>query len=175
MNAGQVRDTIRAVLCKGLTVDQASQLVQVLVPVKIAAGYPVLREGDNPSGLFLLLRGTVEILKRKPEGGVQSLGKISGPTVLGEMSLLTERPHSATVMTVTDGEFYLLTRAQFQRLIAGESIAAYKLIATIAEVLVARVLRLDQKVIELSANREAVAPVEEIAAFKQKLFSEWSL
>ncbi len=174
MNAGQVRDTIRAVLCKGLTVEQAGQLVRVLVPVKVTAGNPILREGDSPSGLFLLLSGTVEILLQKPGGDVQSFGKISGPTVLGEMSLLTDRPHAATVMTVTNCELYLLTKVQFERLIASESIAAYKLIATIAEVLVARVTRLDQKVIELSARHEPVAPVEEIAAFKQKLFSEWS-
>jgi CRP-like cAMP-binding protein len=174
MNAGQIRDTIRTVLCRGLTVEQADHLVKVLVPAKITAGGPVLREGDSPSGLFLLLSGTVEILKQTPDGASQSLGKVGAPTVLGEMSLITERPHSATVMAVSDCEFYLLTRAQFQRLIASESIAAYKLIATIAQVLAGRVMRLDQKVLELSATRGAAAPVEELAAFKQKLFSEWS-
>ena len=174
MNAGQTRDTLRTVLCKGLTVEQADQLVKVLVPVKIAAGNAVLREGDNPAGLFLLLSGTVEILKQRPAGAAQSLGTIGPPTVLGEMSLITDRPHSATVKAVTDCEFYLLTKTQFQRLIASESIAAYKLIATIAEVLASRVARLDQKVLELSATHDTTAPVMELAAFKQKLFSEWS-
>jgi hypothetical protein len=33
---------------------------------------------------------------------------------------------------------------------------------------------MDEKVIELSRQRDVPAPVEELAAFKQKLFSEWS-
>ncbi len=174
MTHAQVRDTLRSVLCRGLTLEQAEQITQALAPVTVSAGRPIFREGDSPRGLFVLLKGTVEILKHAPDGKTQSLGRIDAPTVLGEMSLLTERPHSATVGTVTDCELYLLTRTQFQRLIAGESVAAYKLVAAIAEVLAGRVARLDQKVLELSAARGAPAPVEELAAFKQKLFSEWS-
>jgi len=173
MTAGQIRDTIRSVLCRGLTFEQAEQITRVLVPMRTAAGHPLMREGDNPTGLFVLLTGSVEILKQTPEGSLQSIAKLEAPTVLGEMSLLMERPHSATVQAVTDCEFHLLTRSQFQRLISSESVAAYKLIVTIAEVLAARVARLDQKVLELSARREGAAPVEELAAFKQKLFSEW--
>ena len=174
MTAGQVRDTIRSVLCKGLTVEQGDQIVRALIPLKVNAGHNVLREGDNQSGLFLLMKGTVDILKQTHDGGTQSLGTVEAPTVLGEMSLLTERPHSATVVSVTDCDFFLLTTKQFERLIASESIAAYKLIATIAEVLAVRLTRLDQKVVELFAAREASSPVEELAEFKQKLFSEWS-
>ena len=174
MTAGQLRDMIRSVLCKGLTVEQADQIGRALIPLKMNAGDPVLREGDNPSGLFLLMKGTVDIRKRTRDGGTRSLGTLEAPTVLGEMSLITDRPHSATVVSVTDCDFFLLTRLQFQRLIAGESIAAYKLIATIAEVLATRVTRLDEKVVELSSGREASATVEELAAFKQRLFSEWS-
>ncbi len=172
--AGQVRDTIRSVLCKGLTLEQADQLTQALEPVKASAGDLVMREGDSPSGLFLLLTGTVEIVKHASSGTLQSLGTMQAPTVLGEMSLITERPHSTTVRAVTDCDFYLLTRPQFQRLIAKESVAAYKVIATIAEVLAGRLTRLDEKVVELSTKREAAAHVEELAVFKQKLFSEWS-
>ncbi len=172
--AGQVREAIRAVLCRGLTLEQADQITQVLVAVKAGAGQPIMREGDNPGGLFVLLKGTVEVFKRTQDGGAQSLAKIDAPSVLGEMSLLMDRPHSATVQAVTDCELHLLTKAQFQRLVASESLAAYKLIATIAEVLAGRLTRLDQKVLELSAERRPGAPVEELAAFKQKLFSEWS-
>ena len=174
MTAGQIRDMIRSVLCKGLTVEQADQIVWALIPLKVNAGHNVLREGDNPSGLFLLMKGTVDILKRTRDGGTQSLGTVEAPTVLGEMSLITERPHSATVVSLTDCDFFLLTKLQFERLIASESIAAYKLIGTIAEVLAARVKRLDEKVVELSAARGASPTVEELTAFKQRLFSEWS-
>lgn len=174
MKASDVRGIIQSLLGKGLTVDQVDQLVQASVGQKVGAGHALLQEGDRPSGLVLLLSGTVEILKQGPDGARQSLGKVDAPTVLGEMSLITEHPHSATVMAVTDCEYQLLTKAQFQRLLAGECIAAYKLIVTIAEVLAERIARLDRKVVELAAQKDRPQPVEELAAFKQKLFSEWS-
>ena len=174
MSPGDLREQVRRTLCKGFTADQAAQIIQATIPLSIGAGRAVMREGDNPSGLFVLLRGTVEVLKQAADGHRQPLARIDAPTVLGEMSLITARPHSATVEAVTDCEFALLTRAQFQRLLDAESLAAYKLIATIAEVLAGRVVRLDQKVLELPAAKESAPAVEELAACKQKLFSEWS-
>ena len=174
MSLGDLREQVRRTLCKGFTAEQAAQIVQATIPLAVSAGHPVLREGDAPSGLFLLLKGTVEVLKQAADGHRQPLARLDAPTVLGEMSLITARQHSATVEAVTDCEFALLTRAQFQRLLDTESLAAYKLIATIAEVLAGRVARLDQKVLELTAAKERAPAVEELAAFKQKLFSEWS-
>ena len=94
--------------------------------------------------------------------------------MLGEMSLVTDRRHSATVRAQTDCEFRLLTKRDFLRLLEQENIAAYKLLATIAEVLARRLYRMDEKALELAAQRDRAAPVEELAAFKEKLFSEWT-
>ena len=174
MLQADVREIVRSVLCKGLSAAQADQIVKATVPVQIAAGHAVLHEGDASGGLYLLLRGEVEIVKRGADGTPQSLGTIGAPTVLGEMSLITARPHSATVAAVTECDFALLTRSQFERLIASESLAAYKLVATIAEVLAGRVARLDAKVLELSRRQDCPPPVGELAAFQRKLFSEWS-
>lgn len=48
------------------------------------------------------------------------------------------------------------------------------LMATIAEVLARRRYRMDEKALELVERRDRAAPVEELAAFREKLFSEWS-
>ena len=68
------------------------------------------------------------------------------------MSLITDRPSSATVVAVSECELQVLTRAQFQRLIEGDSIAAYKLVMTIAGVLAERLAKLDRKIIELTGH-----------------------
>jgi len=143
---------MHSLLGRGLTAPQVEQLAQASVGRNIAAGHALMTEGDRPTGLVLLLEGRVEILKRGRDGQQQSLGKVDAPTVLGEMSLITERPTSATVMAVKDCECQLLTKAQFQRLIASESLAAYKLVVMIAEVLAERLGRLDRKVLELTGQ-----------------------
>src|SRR5437879_1036647 len=120
-------------------------------------------------------RGTVEVFKegRGKKGTDEVLATIPAPTVLGEISLLTEGPHTASVRAKTACEFSLLTTTQFHRLLREESLAAYKVIATLAEVLARRLHRMDEKFVEVS-RKSPSAHVEELTAFKQKLFTEWS-
>ena len=151
MNASEIRQGMHLLL-RGLTPQQVEQLAQASVGRKVASGHALMNEGDRPSGLMLLLQGRVEIFKHGADGQRELLAKIDAPTLLGEMSLITDRPTSATVMAVAECELQLLTRAQFQRLIASDSIAAYRLVVIIAEVLAQRLARLDRKVLELTGH-----------------------
>ena len=151
MNASDIRKGMHALL-RGLTPQHIEQLAQASVGQKFAAGHALMNEGDRPSGLMFLLQGSVEIFKHGPDGQRQSLAKIDAPTLLGEMSLITDRPASATVVAVAECELQLLTKAQFQRLIASDSIAAYKLVVIIAGVLAGRLAKLDRKILELTGH-----------------------
>jgi len=143
---------MHSLLGRGVTPQQVEQLAQASVGQKVAAGHVLMNEGDRPSGLVFLLQGGVEVFKHGPDGQRQSLAKIEAPTLLGEMSLITDRPTSATVVALTECELQLLTKAQFQRLIAADSIAAYKLVMTIAGVIAARLAKLDRTVLELTGH-----------------------
>ena len=148
MQASAVREVMHTLLGSGLTTPQVEQLAQASVSKRAAAGQALMSEGERPSGLLLLLQGNVEIFKRGGDGQRQLLAKVGAPTLLGEMSLITDRPTSATVVAVTECDYQLLTRSQFQRLIASDSLAAYKLVVVIAGVLAERIGQLDRKVLE---------------------------
>jgi CRP-like cAMP-binding protein len=139
-------------LGRGVTSLQVEQLAQASVGQKVGAGHVLMNEGDRPSGLVFLLQGSVEIFKHGPDGQRQSLAKVDAPTLLGEMSLITDRPTSATVVALSECELQVLTKSQFQRLIAADSIAAYKLVMTIAGVLAERLAKLDRKILELTGH-----------------------
>ena len=174
MTDSEAMTIVRGVLGKGLSADQAEQMVSAMVPMTVTPGAIVLSEEEKPKGLLVLLSGTVEILKQTPGGELQPLLALEAPTVLGEVSLITDREPTATVRAKTACEFRLLTKRQFDRLIQSESLAAYKVMHTLAEVLARRLHRMDEKVLELTQRHGASEPVEELARFKQKLFSEWS-
>jgi len=141
-----------SLLGRELNASQVEQLAQATVNRKIEVGHALLNEGDRPSGLMFLLQGQVEILKQGANGQRQALAKVDAPSLLGEMSLITDRPAVATVMAVTECDYQLLTKPQFQRLIASESLAAYKLVVVIATVLAQRLAQIDRKVLELSGQ-----------------------
>ena len=170
MTPSETSKIVRGVLCRKLSQEQSEQILKSMVPAKAQAGALVFKEGEAAEGLMVLLAGTVEVVKN----GGDPLATVEAPTVLGEISLLTEGPHTATVRAKTACEFSLLTKTQFERLLRADSLAAYKIMATLAEVLARRLKRMDEKFVEVGRRPATGAPVEELATFKQKLFTEWS-
>ena len=166
--------TICTVLCKTLTPSQAEEILAATRPRSVPAGSTVFREGEEGSGLLLLLKGSVEVVKQGPNGLSQQLATVDAPSVLGEMSLVSERRHSATVRATTDCEFRVLGREEFLHLLERDNLAAHKLLGAIAEVLARRLRRMNDIAMELLGRSDTPAPVEELTRFKEKLFSEWS-
>jgi len=68
----------------------------------VAAGTGVLHEGGRTGHLFVLIDGRVEVVK-----GDTVVATISEPgAVLGEMSVLLDMPHTATVRAAQDSVIY---------------------------------------------------------------------
>jgi CRP-like cAMP-binding protein len=69
----------------------------------VAAGVTVMAEGQRAGVLLVLIEGSVEILK-----GDYQINEISEPGALfGEISVLLDAPHTATVKTVVESRFYV--------------------------------------------------------------------
>jgi CRP-like cAMP-binding protein len=173
MPSAEAARVVRSVLCRRHTFEQADQILRVMVDVAAEPGTVVIRQGERGQGLLVLVHGAVEVLKHAAGGADVVIAAIEAPTVLGEMSLITDRPASASVRARTACAFRLLSRTQFDRLLQAESIAAYKVVAALAELVAWRLDRMDQKVVELSRPDSPAGPVAELTAFREKLFTEW--
>jgi CRP-like cAMP-binding protein len=80
-------------------------------------GTAIIREGDAGQGLFVILLGEVEILRRDPAGRDKTVAKLGAGEVFGEMSLLGDTPTSATVRTLSRTTIMFLGRDYFRRLV----------------------------------------------------------
>jgi len=80
-------------------------------------GTVIIREGDAGQGLFVMLLGEVEILQKDPSGREKPVAKLGAGEVFGEMSLLGDRPTTATVRTLSRTTIMFLGREYFQRLV----------------------------------------------------------
>jgi len=165
--------TVCTVLCRTLTPSQAEEILAVTRPRSVSAGSTVFREGEEGAGLFLLLKGSVEVTRQGPEGTMHKLATVEAPSVLGEISLVSERRHSASVRALTDCELHILPRNEFLRLLERDNLAAHKLVGAIAEVLARRLRQMNDVAMELLVRNEGAPPVEELTRLKEKLFSEW--
>jgi CRP-like cAMP-binding protein len=80
-------------------------------------GTVVIREGDAGQGLFVIMFGEVEILNKDPSGRDKAVAKLGAGEVFGEMSLLSDRPTSATVRTLSRTTIMFLGSDYFRRLV----------------------------------------------------------
>src|SRR3954464_10346272 len=120
-------------------VNDAEQLVQFLKNVKLfaelgpdslaklgtclkIAEFPpaevIVREGAPGVSMYIIKSGLVEVRKKDPATGIDFLvAQLSAGAAVGEMSLLTGKPRSATVSTVQPTVVFTLTRADFRNLL----------------------------------------------------------
>jgi NTE family protein len=80
------------------------------------AGAVVIAEGDRPRELYIVRAGTVEVLVADGRGGEVRVGELTRPAPLGEISLLTGQPATATVRAVTEPEVSVLGEDAMARL-----------------------------------------------------------
>ncbi|HEX3291511.1 MAG TPA: MFS transporter [Gaiella sp.] len=90
------------------------RLAREAVPVSVAAGVPIVREGEIGDRFYVVGSGTVSILGR-------TFGPGSG---FGEIALLRDVPRTATAVAVTDVELVALEREPFVAAVTGHAPSA---------------------------------------------------
>ncbi|HWT09215.1 MAG TPA: cyclic nucleotide-binding domain-containing protein, partial [Roseomonas sp.] len=70
-----------------------------------------VRRGEAGDSLYLLAEGVLEVRIARPDGSEAAIDRLFPGAVLGEMSLLTGQPRSATVVAVTEAVVLELSKA----------------------------------------------------------------
>lgn len=98
---------------QGLSPAAARALSQRLEPKSLPAGTELLHQGEAARGLILVLQGSVDVVDTQSACPI-ALG--GAGTVLGEMSLLTGQPCSATVTATSNVEALVLSTESYEQL-----------------------------------------------------------
>jgi CRP-like cAMP-binding protein len=97
-----------------------------------AEGQILVSEGDAAGDVFRLLSGTVDVV-RELDGHPILLGKVGAGQFIGEMSVIENRPRSATARAAGEVEVEILTPAEFLDEIARSPQAARELIGRLCQ------------------------------------------
>ncbi|MBZ0118366.1 MAG: cyclic nucleotide-binding domain-containing protein, partial [Sandaracinaceae bacterium] len=95
---------------------QRLDLVRRFSAHDVAPGVGIVQEGARGQGLYLLLSGEVAVQKAE-EGSRVELARLGPGEVFGEMSLLDNRPASASVVALRQSTVLFLPGDVFRRLI----------------------------------------------------------
>ena len=113
----------RVPLFQGLPRSDLERIANLVSPREIGAGEFLFREGDPGDKFYIVFDGAIEILKERPLGDHERLAVKRGGEAFGEMSLLNDAPRSASVRAVEDTQLLTVSKAEFEELLGGESIA----------------------------------------------------
>lgn len=101
----------------------------------VAPGAWIFREGDAGDFLGVILDGHVEIVKSDDSGQSRRIADACSGKTVGEMALIDGERRSASCRSVTGTELAILTRAEYEKLVASAPALAYKLVLRLARLL----------------------------------------
>jgi type IV pilus assembly protein PilB len=101
-----------------LSPDSLVKLGSCLKTAEFPVAEVIVREGAPGVSMYIVKAGIVEVRKKDPVTGIDFLvAQLSEGAAVGEMSLLTGKPRTATVTTVSPTTVFTLTRADFRNLL----------------------------------------------------------
>jgi CRP-like cAMP-binding protein len=164
------QQVLQTPLFRGLSELEAAVLFGIADQQPYRQGTTLFAEGDAGDALFVLLDGSVEVLKRDSAGLQQTLARLGKGSVVGEMSLISQVPRTATVLAVTDVRMLRIPTDRFVRLLNEDNVSALKVVHNLAQVLSRRLAAMNDRLGDvLDRGRKR----EELVEF-QRLLNEWS-
>lgn len=140
-------DLIRRVpLFSMLTEAQAVTVADGVVKRRFKRGEMIVEQGKKTNALFILLNGRARVMTSDSRGREVILATLRPGDHIGEMSLIDNEPHSATVRAEVQTDVLMLGRTEFARCLPENSTMAY----AIMRGLVQRLRHADRKIESLA-------------------------
>lgn len=111
----------------------------------------IVRQGEMGLGLYIIVRGRVKVEREQPGSPPIKVAELGPEQFFAEMSIVDNKPRSATVSTMEDTECLLLTRDSFVSLMQKYP----EIPIRVAKLLADRLRAADEKLAEMHAADSA--------------------
>ena len=144
---------------------EVDALGEIMLHVRAKPGQLMIAEGDASDWMMLLLRGTVDVGKRKigAEGDHEEPGDntriavVREGAVLGEMSMFDGEPRYASCWALSEVDAAVLGRDAVARLIASRPEIGAKLLVKLTQLLAQRLRNTSSQLVRLLRQRAVEA------------------
>ena len=136
----------RVPLFSMLTASQAESVASAVVKRRFKRGEPIVEQGKKTNALSIILTGRARVVTTDARGREVILATMQPGDYVGEMSLIDDAPHSATVSAEVQTDVLTLGRLEFARCLPENSSMAY----AVMRGLVQRLRHADRKIESLA-------------------------
>ena len=117
----------RVPLFSPLTNEQAQEIARTAEKRRFYRGENIVEHGKKSNALFILLTGRARVLAADSRGREVTLALLQPGDYVGEMSLIDNEPHSATVRVEAPTDVLVVARDEFARCMPHHTSVAYAL------------------------------------------------
>ncbi len=135
-------------------------LVPLFDEITLEAGDVIFNEGDAGDTLCILTKGEVSVSRKIGEDEDLVLAKFGKNSFFGEISLIDEKPRSATVKALTAGSYYKMNRNVFTSLMNSNPEMASKVLFSMAIVFCNRLRKTGEQLRTYSLINKAMVENE---------------
>ncbi|TET19218.1 MAG: cyclic nucleotide-binding domain-containing protein, partial [Candidatus Cloacimonadota bacterium] len=127
------------------TLDAASlkEIQKLLKKEHYKKGKRIINEGELGDSLFIILEGEVEVVKGKGKNS-KRVASLQAFDFFGEMSLLENKPRSASIIAKKDSLLLKLSKTNFEKLVNKFPIISFRIMKTLS----ARIRETDRRLID---------------------------
>ncbi len=136
----------RVPLFSMLTAAQAESVSEAVVKCRFKRGESIVEQGKKSNALSIILTGRARVMTTDQRGREVILAILQPGDYVGEMSLIDNEPHSATVQAEVQTDVLVLGRLEFARCLPENSSMAY----AVMKGLVQRLRYADRKIESLA-------------------------
>jgi CRP/FNR family transcriptional regulator, cyclic AMP receptor protein len=150
-------------LFKNLSAGQIETLLSICRKVKFSENDIIMKEGDMGDSLYIILEGTVEVIKSLVISDVSEddyreavKNKVftkldeKSHAVFGEIALLEECKRTATIRAATNCILYEIKKDDFLHLVDTDSSLGCQILLNLARIVSARLRKSDEDTIKLT-------------------------
>ena len=136
----------RVPLFSMLTASQAESVADAVIKSRFKRGEAIVEQGKKSNALAIILTGRARVVTADGRGREVILASMKPGDYIGEMSLIDNEPHSATVRAEVQTDVLILGRLEFARCLPENSSMAY----AVMKGLVQRLRHADRKIESLA-------------------------
>ncbi len=136
----------RVPLFSALTPTQSASIADAIVKKRFKRAEIIVEQGKKSDALYIILTGRARVMSSDSRGREVILATLHPGDYIGEMSLIDDEPHSATVRTEVQTDVLTLGRDAFSRCLPENSSMSYNIMRG----LVSRLRHADRKIESLA-------------------------
>lgn len=150
-------------LFKSLSDKALLDLSAITLEQQVPSKTMIIKEGDKGDALYILKSGKINILKRNNAGIDSVIVTLGKGAVIGDMAVIDEQPRSASVATVQDSSFLIVTKDDFRNLLGAVPEISFQILKITSERLRKTNMHLKELEASTSQMEEVIRVISKIA------------